>query len=512
MAPALPSGATVTDYYAEFSDDGGANNVYGPVSLGQTTNPLIASNYYGYYYGYCGYYYAGTDSNQCAVRIQAVVGNGAWYTPWSNWSTPPLGAPTITASNITDAGLQIDFTAPTVSPAATITDYYAEFSNDGGATVAYGPVSLGQTTSPLVTNYYYGYYYGYCGNYYYDQNSANQCAVRIRAVIGNGAWYSPWSNWSTAPLAAPTITAATLVDGGVQLDITAPAVAPGATITDYYVEISTDGGASAYGPYSVGQTSGPLFVPQAFYFCASDGTGLCALRVLAVIGNGAWYSPWSSWRTFTDDVAPTASLSLDSTSGTAPFHVAATVGGADPDNTPLTYSLDFGDGTPIQTGSLPSAPVAHTYLESGVYTARLVVSDGELSSATTESVSVGLSGPLAANAGDDVSTVTGTSVDFDGSASRPLIGINSYTWDFGDGSGTASGAHVTHTYTQAGSFPVTLTVQGGGGSSTDTSTATVTAPTVGPGTHLHVTDSGGAPIVGAAVVVMDADGAERTRV
>ena len=291
--------------------------------------------------------YAGTDSNQCAVRIQAVVGNGAWYTPWSNWSVPPLGAPTITASNITDAGLQIDFTAPAVSPAATITDYYAEFSNDGGATVAYGPVSLGQTTSPIVSNYYYGYYYGYCGYYYYDQNNPNQCAVRIRAVIGNGAWYSPWSNWSTAPLAAPTITAATLVDGGVQLDITPPAVAPGATITDYYVEISTDGGASAYGPYSVGQTSGPLFVPQAFYFCASDGTGLCALRVLAVIGNGAWYSPWSSWRTFTDDVAPTASLSLDSTSGTAPFNVAATVVGADPDNTPLTYSLDFGDGTPV---------------------------------------------------------------------------------------------------------------------------------------------------------------------
>ena len=47
----------------------------------------------------------------------------------------------------------------------------------------------------------------------------------------------------------------------------------------------------------------------------------------------------------------------------------------DPDDDPLTYEWDFGDGT---TGTGESAN--HTYVEPGTYTATLVVNDGQLSS------------------------------------------------------------------------------------------------------------------------------------
>ena len=51
---------------------------------------------------------------------------------------------------------------------------------------------------------------------------------------------------------------------------------------------------------------------------------------------------------------------------------------SDPEGSPLTYKWDFGDGSPLVT---TEALVEHTYSSAGVYTATLVVNDGELDSA-----------------------------------------------------------------------------------------------------------------------------------
>ena len=82
-----------------------------------------------------------------------------------------------------------------------------------------------------------------------------------------------------------------------------------------------------------------------------------------------------------ENLAPTANMTTTAANGTAPLEV--TFDGStstDPEESQLTYSWNFGDGTNAQGSS-----VTHTYTNSGTFTATLTVSDdlGETSSTTT---------------------------------------------------------------------------------------------------------------------------------
>jgi glucose/arabinose dehydrogenase/PKD repeat protein len=71
--------------------------------------------------------------------------------------------------------------------------------------------------------------------------------------------------------------------------------------------------------------------------------------------------------------SPVARASADRTSGGVPLAVQFTGSGStDPNNDPLTYDWDFGDGTAHSAAANPS----HTYTTAGTYTAVLTVSDG----------------------------------------------------------------------------------------------------------------------------------------
>jgi flagellar hook assembly protein FlgD/PKD repeat protein len=96
--------------------------------------------------------------------------------------------------------------------------------------------------------------------------------------------------------------------------------------------------------------------------------------------------------------APIATLVVDPTSGSAPLDVTATVGAADPDDNPLTYKLEYGDGE-SSTGDLPHASLAHTYSAAGSYLVRLTVSDGKLSDTRTTRVEVADTPPATQLAG-----------------------------------------------------------------------------------------------------------------
>lgn len=81
---------------------------------------------------------------------------------------------------------------------------------------------------------------------------------------------------------------------------------------------------------------------------------------------------------------PTAVAGATPTSGTPPLAVQFSSDGTeDPNNDPLTFDWDFGDGSPHSAAPNPS----HTYSTSGNFTARLIVTDtGSLADTATVSI------------------------------------------------------------------------------------------------------------------------------
>lgn len=135
-------------------------------------------------------------------------------------------------------------------------------------------------------------------------------------------------------------------------------------------------------------------------------------------------------------------------------------GSTDPDDDPLTYVWDFGDGT-MGDGAMPT----HTYTSAGIFDVVLVVNDGTDNSepaATTATIAepvVNLA-PVA-DPGGPYSGEPGVAVAFDGSdSSDPNGDALTFTWEFGDG-GVGDGAMPTHTYAAAGTYTVGLVVNDG---------------------------------------------------
>ena len=141
---------------------------------------------------------------------------------------------------------------------------------------------------------------------------------------------------------------------------------------------------------------------------------------------------------------------------------------SDPDGTIVGYSWDFGDGN-TGTGATPT----HTYLADGTFTVTLTVTDdvGDTGTASS-SATIGLGNqPPVADANGPYSGTVGVAVTFDGTGSNDPDGtIDSYSWDFGDGS-TGTGPSPTHTYATAGMFNVTLTVTDNTGASDSAGTS-----------------------------------------
>lgn len=141
----------------------------------------------------------------------------------------------------------------------------------------------------------------------------------------------------------------------------------------------------------------------------------------------------------------------------------------DADNDNLTYSWDFGDGSPTQRG----VKANHTFARAGNYPVTLTVCDDSETSCHCDSqaLSVFINEPPVADAGGDVSVCSGELVVFNGSRSfDPEGSILRYWWDFGDGSPEADGVvSPTHTYDKSGVYTATLTVTDDSGLECNTS-------------------------------------------
>jgi PKD repeat protein len=144
----------------------------------------------------------------------------------------------------------------------------------------------------------------------------------------------------------------------------------------------------------------------------------------------------------------------------------------------VRYDWNFGDGNFAQ-----GVIVSHSYAAAGVYSGQLITTDdaGSKSAPAAIAVTAGQSsGPVPTAAMTCTSpTAPSRTASCNASASRPGSGSNieSYTFNWGDGSPEEVVANPiqTHTYTAAGTLTVTMTVRDTLGR-TATTQATVTIP------------------------------------
>ncbi|MCC6984234.1 MAG: PKD domain-containing protein [Bauldia sp.] len=129
----------------------------------------------------------------------------------------------------------------------------------------------------------------------------------------------------------------------------------------------------------------------------------------------------------------------------------------DPEGGVLRYSWDFGDGT-----SAAIVNPSKTYNEAGSFPVTLTVRDdsGQANDMAIDRIAVRVDqGPLA-EAGPDQRAYADEIVVFDGARSFDTDGfVNSFSWDFGDGS-TGAGQQAAHAYARPGTYTVTLTIVG----------------------------------------------------
>jgi gliding motility-associated-like protein len=144
-------------------------------------------------------------------------------------------------------------------------------------------------------------------------------------------------------------------------------------------------------------------------------------------------------------------------------------------NTPGTissYEWDFGDGT-TDTGAVRT----HTYINAGLYTVRLIITDISGCKDTMTRVQyIRINGPIAAFAIPNGGSCSNNSFTFDdNSTDDGLHPITSWVWDFGDGtSQTFTAPPFTHFYSTSGSYNVTLkTIDAVGCSDSTTNTQTI---------------------------------------
>lgn len=175
---------------------------------------------------------------------------------------------------------------------------------------------------------------------------------------------------------------------------------------------------------------------------------------------------------------PEAIFTPSTLSGKAPLEVTFDASASrDSDGSIAAYIWSFGDGSSGASGKTTT----HTFSQVGTFTVTLTVTDNLGAQSSNQQV-VRVSGSDANSppvAVFSTSTTTGEaplSVTFDASGSSDDGTIQSYAWNFGDGS-SGAGVSTAHTF-QTGTFTVTLTVTDNeGATAQQTSTITVTAPT-----------------------------------
>lgn len=117
-----------------------------------------------------------------------------------------------------------------------------------------------------------------------------------------------------------------------------------------------------------------------------------------------------------------------------------------------TFSWEL-DGEPLGEGETLSTELS----EPGDREITLTMTDGDRTDTDTITINVDDATPPTASLDAETGVGPGESVRFDASGSSDNVDIESYEWDFGDGT-TGEGERPTHTYDEPGRYTVTVTV------------------------------------------------------
>jgi hypothetical protein len=234
-------------------------------------------------------------------------------------------------------------------------------------------------------------------------------------------------------------------------------------VTDYQWDFG-DGNNTAKTPIS---PAAHVVLPMETHVYGDNGTFTVTLTVWDNVGDTGTNTTSITVNNVAPKITSAAPEPEPSDEGsTVWFNATATDPGSDDI---LTYTWNFGDGSPTETGP----QVTHTYTQNDSYSWSLLVEDDDGGSDTIGATHIvnNVAPTITSMTDDPSSTNPGETVWFNSTATDPGDDTLTYTWDFGDGTPTAPGQNVTHVYSSAATYTYALTVDDGdGGVVTDSGT------------------------------------------
>jgi titin len=217
-APVDLGGGAIVGYRIDRSTDGGTTWTTVIADTATTSTSATVSSL--------------TNGATYTYRVAAITefGTGAATSPASTQPRGLAGPPTSLTLSPSDSQLTLNWSAPVSDGGSAVTGYRVEQTTDGGTTWT----TLATINSPATATTLSGL------------TNGTAYAIRVVALSAAGAGTPSTQNIGTpAALAGrPGTPSATSSSGQVVLSWSAPASNGGATITQYVIEVSSDGGAT----------------------------------------------------------------------------------------------------------------------------------------------------------------------------------------------------------------------------------------------------------------------------
>jgi gliding motility-associated-like protein len=172
-----------------------------------------------------------------------------------------------------------------------------------------------------------------------------------------------------------------------------------------------------------------------------------------------------------------------------------------------TYFWDFGNPLSTTDTSYAANPPCYTYPGNGPYTVTLISNYGTACADTaTQTIYIAYANAAFTSTSP---VCAGSPIQFtDGSTASPGNNINSWSWNFGDGSPVSNQQNPVHVYANGGTYTVTLTVNSTlGCSSTTTMTVTIQSKPIA-NAGVDTTACTNNPIVNLGGTVLNASGGQ----